>query len=61
MADDKTQTRAADRSRVAAEQDYELRQFAETHDITIEQLRQLIARVGNSRAALEEAVHGLRS
>ena len=61
MADDKTKTGAQDRSRVAAGQDYELRQFAETHGITIEQVKELVERVGNSRSALEAAVQMLKS
>jgi hypothetical protein len=60
MADDKTKTGAEDRGRAAGEQDYELRQFAETHGISMEQVGQLIARVGNSRQALEAAVQSLR-
>lgn len=60
MADDETKTGAQDRSRVAAGQDYELRQFAETHDITVAQVKELVERVGNSRSALEAAVQMLK-
>jgi hypothetical protein len=59
MADDKTRTGAQDRSRVAGGRDHELRQFAETHGVSIEQVEQLITRVGNSRQALEAAVRSL--
>ena len=60
MADDTSDPGAQDRARVAGEQDYELRQFAEAHGISMEQVRQLIDRVGNSRQALEAAVQMMR-
>jgi hypothetical protein len=56
MADDKTHVGAGDRERVTGEQDHELRQFAATHGLSYEQVRQLVERVGNSRPALEAAV-----
>lgn len=61
MADDKTRTGTQDRARVATGQDYELRHFADTHGITLDQVRELAARVGNSRSALEAAVQMLKN
>ena len=59
MPDDKTKVGKPDRSRVSANQDYEVQQFAETHALTAQQVRDLIARFGNSREKLEEAVRNL--
>jgi hypothetical protein len=59
MADDKT--RAPDRSRIMTGQDNELRQFADTHGISVRQVRELVERVGNGRSALEAAVLMLKS
>ncbi|QGN55793.1 DUF3606 domain-containing protein [Novosphingobium sp. Gsoil 351] len=55
MADDKTNTGEQDRSRVSGGQDYEFRDFAEQHGISVEQAQQLISEHGNNRAALDEA------
>lgn len=60
MPDDKNDTGAQDRSRVAGGQDYEVRHFAEANDISIEQAEQLIERHGNSRDKLEEAVRQMK-
>jgi transglutaminase-like putative cysteine protease len=49
-----------DRSRVSADQDYEVRQLAEKHGLSPTQIRELIARVGNDRAKLEEEAQKLR-
>ena len=43
MPDDKTKLGERDRSRVAADQDYEVQHFAETHDLSPQQVRDLIA------------------
>jgi uncharacterized membrane protein len=61
MPDDKTKVGKPDRDRVSADQDYEVRQFAEKHGLTPEKVRDLIARVGNKRADLEEAAKKLAS
>lgn len=61
MADDKTTAGIRNRSRVAAGQDDELRQFADTHGITLAQVKELAGRVGNSRSALHGAVQMLKS
>ena len=59
MPDDK-KLRARDRARVASEQDYDVRHFAEKHGISIEQAQELMKRLGNSRAALDAAVEMLK-
>ena len=60
MPDDKSKTGGQDRSRVAGEQDYEVRYFAERHGISIEQAEQLIARHGNSRGELDKAARQMK-
>ncbi|MBD8679863.1 DUF3606 domain-containing protein [Sphingomonas sp. CFBP 13720] len=55
MVDDKTKQGQQDRSRVAGGEPYEVAYFAQKHGITQEQARELIARVGNDRAKLDEA------
>ena len=60
MADDKTKAGNADRSRVAGGEGYEVGYFARKHGITTEQARELIARIGNDRAALDAAANNLK-
>ena len=60
MPDDKTKIGAPDRSRVSADQDYEVRQLAEKHGLSPTQIRELIAGVGNDREQLEKAAKELR-
>ena len=52
MADDKSKQGMRDRSRVAGDEDYEIRYFAQEAGISIEQARDLIARHGNDRETL---------
>jgi hypothetical protein len=59
MADDKTKVGEPDRSRVSAEQDYEVQYLAEKHGLSAEQVRKLIARVGNDRKKIEAAARQL--
>jgi hypothetical protein len=59
MPDDKTKVGEPDRSRVAADQDYEVRQLAEKHGLSPTQIRELIARVGNDREKLDKAASEL--
>jgi DNA-binding transcriptional MerR regulator len=61
MPDDKSKVGEPDRSRVSADQDYEVRQLAEKHGLSPTQIRELISRVGNDRAKLEKAAKELRS
>ena len=60
MSDDANNRGTQDRSRVAGDQDYEVRHFAEQHGISIEQAQQLIAEHGNSREALDEAARQMK-
>jgi hypothetical protein len=54
MPDDKTKVGEPDRSRVADEQDYEVGYLAGKYGLNAQQVRQLIARVGNDREKLEQ-------
>lgn len=58
MADDKRNSGARDRATVAGGETYELDYFAKKHDLSREDARALIDRVGNGRDALEAAVAG---
>ena len=59
MPDDKSKVGEPDRSRVAADQDYEVRQLFEKHGLSEEQARDLIARIGNDREKLDRAASEL--
>jgi hypothetical protein len=61
MADDKSKRDFRDRNRVAAEEDYEVEYFAREAGITPQQVRNLIAKVGNDRAKLTAAAKELRA
>jgi hypothetical protein len=61
MADDKTVRDHRDRSRVAGDQEYEVRYFAEKNGITVKQARELIERCGNDRERLEREVQELKA
>jgi uncharacterized protein DUF3606 len=61
MPDDKTKVGKPDRSRVSADQDYEVQQFAEKHGLSPQQVRDLIARFGTSREKLEKAAKELHA
>lgn len=54
MPDDKSKT-AADRKRVAGGEGYELRYFARKHEISQDEARKLIDRIGTDRAKLNAA------
>ena len=60
MADSKTNLGGRDRSRVASGQGYELGYFARKHGISRDQARDLIGRIGNDRAKLNEAAQKLK-
>lgn len=60
MPDDKSKVGEPDRSRVAADQDYEVGYLAGKYDLSAQQVRQLIARVGNDRDNLDQAVQKLK-
>ena len=64
MPDDKSKVGKPDRSKVAAEEDYELRHLAEKHGMSIADARKLIERFGNDRKLLaiaESLKHGLQT
>jgi hypothetical protein len=61
MSDDKSKVGAQDRSRVAGDEDYEVRYFADKHDISMDEARDLIARHGNDREALDRAAEGMKT
>jgi hypothetical protein len=61
MADDLGNVGERDRNRVAAGEDYEVEDFAQKHGLTMEQARELIARVGNDRARLDAAAAAMKA
>lgn len=58
--DDTTKRGTGDRNRVAENQGYELRYFARKHGLTTAQATELIRKIGNDRAKLNEAAVRLR-
>lgn len=60
MSDDTNDRGAQDRGRVAGEQEYEVRYFADKHGISVEQAEQLIAQHGNSREKLDAAAQQMK-
>jgi acetyl-CoA acetyltransferase len=60
MSDDKSKQGSGDRSRVAGGEDYEVEHFANKHDITPDQARDLIKRYGNDREQLATVAAKLR-
>ena len=61
MADDKNNRGEPDRSRVAGEEPYEVKYFAEKHGLSIAEAEKLIGDHGNDRATLDAAAARLRS
>ena len=61
MPDEKTKVGEPDRSRVAAEQNYEVRYLTQKFGLGDEQAQELIARVGNDREKLDNAARELMS
>jgi hypothetical protein len=59
MSDDKTKIGEPDRSKVAADQDYEVNYLAEKYRISREEARALIERFGNNRENLYAAAEML--
>lgn len=57
MADDKANQGQQDRSRVAAEQQYEVSYFADKHGITLDEAREIIRKAGPSRADADAAAN----
>jgi len=60
MPDDKSKIGEPDRSRVAADQNYEVGYLAGKYGLSAQQVRQLIARVGNDREKLDQAARKLK-
>ncbi|PBB16528.1 DUF3606 domain-containing protein [Mesorhizobium sp. WSM4313] len=60
MADDKSKRGARDRDRVSADEDYEVRHFANKVGLTVQQVRDLIKQHGNDRSTLERDAEKLR-
>jgi hypothetical protein len=54
MADNKESRDNRDRSRVAGDQEYELRHIAEKMNVSTEEVRRAIESVGNDRQKVEE-------
>lgn len=61
MADNKQNAGEPDRSRVSGSEDYEVRHFADSHGISMDQARQLIERHGNDRETLDAAARRMKS
>jgi hypothetical protein len=60
MSDDLGNIGQRDRDRVSGGEGYEVEHFARKHGISTEQARDLIARIGNDRAALDRAAEQLK-
>jgi hypothetical protein len=60
MADDKAKTGQQDQARVAADQDYEVRDFADKFDLSPAKAKRLIERHGNDRGMLEREARKLK-
>ena len=58
MADNKDLRDGRDRSRVAANEEYEVQHLAEKFKVKPEHVRRVIEEVGNSREKIEEALRG---
>jgi hypothetical protein len=59
MPDDKTKVGEPDRSKVAADQDYEVNHLAQKYGISSAEARELIERFGNNRENLYAAAEML--
>jgi hypothetical protein len=53
MSDDKTKTAPQDASKINIHEDYEVRYWTKRFGVTPEQLREAVAKVGTSAAAVE--------
>lgn len=60
MTDDRTPGRRGDQNNGTGSQGYELRYFARKHGLSTAQAMDLIRRIGNDRAKLNEAAVRLR-
>jgi hypothetical protein len=60
MADDKNMQDGRDRSRVSGSEEYELQYLSEKLNVSTEEIRNAIKKVGNSREKIEEYLKGNR-
>jgi hypothetical protein len=60
MSDNTSLRGDRDRRTVSASEPYEVEYFARKHGLTMEQARDLIARVGNDRATLDAAAEEMK-
>lgn len=60
MADNKNLRDGRDRSRVSGSEDYELQHIAEKLNVSTEEVRRAIEKVGSSREKVEEYLRGNR-
>jgi predicted DNA-binding protein YlxM (UPF0122 family) len=61
MADDKNIRGGQDRSRVSGSEEYELQHIADKLNVSREEVRRAIEKVGNNREKIEEYLRGNRS
>ena len=59
MSDNKENRDNRDRSRVAGRQDYEVAHIAEKMNVSADEVRKAIEKVGNSREKVEEYLRGI--
>lgn len=60
MADDKNKRDGRDRSRVSGSEEYELQYLAEKLNVSIDEVRNAVKKVGNDRERVEEYLRGNR-
>ena len=61
MADDKNLRGGQERSRVSGSEDYELQPLAEKLNVSTEEVRKAMEKVGNNREKIEEYMKGNRN
>jgi hypothetical protein len=58
MSDDKSNPGARDRARISLEEDYERRDWAKKFNVSEDELRKAVAKVGNMADAVEKELKG---
>ena len=58
MSDDKSERAPQDASRIALEEDYEVRYWSRKFGVSKDRLQEAVDRVGNSAAAVEKHLKG---
>ena len=61
MADDKNLRDGRDRSKISGSEEYELQHMAEKLNVSTEEIRNAIQKVGSSREKVEEYIRGNRN